>query len=106
MIGENGASLSGGEKQKITIARALLKNPLIIIFDEATSNLDVFSEGQIVQIIKKLHANGLTIITIAHRLSTIKDCDRIIVLDKGKIIEEGKHEDLINKNGIYSKMIL
>lgn len=105
LIGENGASLSGGEKQKIAIARALLKNPLLMIFDEATSNLDVFSEKQIIQTIKELHKNGLTIITIAHRLSTINDCDRIIVLENGKIIEEGKHIELIKKNGIYNKMI-
>ena len=105
LIGENGASLSGGEKQKIAIARALLKNPLLIIFDEATSNLDVFSEKQIVQIIKELHKKGLTIITIAHRLSTIHDCDRIIVLDNGKITEEGTHEKLIQKDGIYKQMI-
>ena len=105
LIGENGASLSGGEKQKIAIARALLKNPLLIIFDEATSNLDVFSEKQIVQIIKELHKKGLTIITIAHRLSTIHDCDKIIVLDNGKIIEEGTHEKLIQKNGIYKQMV-
>ena len=106
MIGENGASLSGGEKQKIAIARALLKNPLLMIFDEATSNLDVFSEKQIVQIIKSLHEKGLTIITIAHRLSTIHDCDRIIVLDKAKIVEEGPHEKLMKKNGIYKQMII
>lgn len=105
LIGENGASLSGGEKQKIAIARALLKNPLLIIFDEATSNLDVFSEKQIVQIIKELHKKGLTIITIAHRLSTIHDCDRIIVLDNGKIIEEGTHDKLKQNNGIYKQMI-
>lgn len=105
LIGENGASLSGGEKQKIAIARALLKSPLLIIFDEATSNLDVFSEKQIVQIIKELHKKGLTIITIAHRLSTIHDCDRIIVLDNGKIIEEGTHDKLKQNNGIYKQMI-
>ena len=106
LIGENGTTLSGGEKQKIAISRALLKNPLLIIFDEATSNLDVFSEKQIVQIIKELHNQGLTIITIAHRLSTIHDCDRIIVLDNGKIVEEGSHKELIDMNGIYSGMIV
>ena len=83
----------------------MLKNPLLIIFDEATSNLDVFSEKQIVQIIKELHKKGLTIITIAHRLSTIHDCDRIIVLDNGRITEEGTHEKLIQKDGIYKQMI-
>ena len=97
-VGENGTSLSGGEKQKIAICRALLKNPLLMIFDEATSNLDVFSEKQIVQIIKELHNQGLTIITIAHRLSTIHDCDRIIVLDNGKIIGEGTHKECNRQN--------
>lgn len=105
-VGENGTSLSGGEKQKIAICRALLKNPLLMIFDEATSNLDVFSEKQIVQIIKELHNQGLTIITIAHRLSTIHDCDRIIVLDNGKIIGEGTHKELMDNQGVYSEMII
>lgn len=106
LVGENGTSLSGGEKQKIAICRALLKNPLLMIFDEATSNLDVFSEKQIVQIIKELHNQGLTIITIAHRLSTIHGCDRIIVLDNGKIIEEGTHKELMDNQGVYSEMII
>ncbi|MBR5646355.1 MAG: ATP-binding cassette domain-containing protein [Treponema sp.] len=106
LIGEIGASLSGGEKQKIAIARVLLKEPLIMIFDEATSNLDVFSEKQIVQIIKNLHAKGMIIITIAHRLSTIRDSNTIIVLDNGKIIEKGNHKELMKKNGLYKQMIL
>ncbi|MCF0124334.1 MAG: peptidase domain-containing ABC transporter [Treponema sp.] len=106
IVGENGTSLSGGEKQKIAIARALLKNPLLMIFDEATSNLDIVSEKQIVKIIKDLHKKGLTIITIAHRLSTIHNCDRIVVLEKGNIIEEGTHDDLIKKQGVYSQMII
>lgn len=105
LVGEKGTFLSGGEKQKIAIARALIKNPLLIIFDEATSNLDVFSEKQIVQIIKELHQNGMTIITIAHRLSTIKECDNIIILDNGKIVEAGSHKNLMKKNGIYKKML-
>lgn len=105
LVGEKGTFLSGGEKQKIAIARALIKNPLLIIFDEATSNLDVFSEKQIVQIIKELHQNGMTIITIAHRLSTIKECDNIIILDNGKIVEAGSHKNLMRKNGIYKKML-
>lgn len=105
LVGEKGTFLSGGEKQKIAIARALIKNPLLIIFDEATSNLDVFSEKQIVQIIKELHQNGMTIITIAHRLSTIKECDNIIILDNGKIVEAGSHKNFMKKNGIYKKML-
>lgn len=104
-LGERGTSLSGGEKQKIAIARALVKRPILLIFDEATSNLDVMSEKQIVQIIKNLHKNGLTIITIAHRLTTIKESDKIIVLDRGKIVEEGNHAELMKRNGIYREML-
>lgn len=106
LVSENGSTLSGGEKQKIAITRALLKDPLLIIFDEATSNLDIFSEKQITKIIKTLHEKGLSIITIAHKLSTITECDRIIVLENGSIVEEGSHLELLSLNGTYSKMVL
>lgn len=105
VVGERGFSLSGGEKQKIVICRALLKNPSIIIFDEATSNLDVESEKMIVEIIQKLKQENKTIISIAHRLSTIENCDNICVLEKGKIIEQGSFLELKRKNGIFKKMI-
>ena len=105
VVGERGFSLSGGEKQKIVICRALLKNPSIIIFDEATSNLDVESEKVVVEIIKKLKKEHKTIISIAHRLSTIENCDNICVLDKGKIIEQGSFLELKRKNGIFRKMV-
>lgn len=100
IVGERGSTLSGGQKQRIAIARALITNPRIIIFDEATSALDYESEKIIMQnmdIIKK----GRTMFVIAHRLSTVKDCDLIIALDKGKIIEIGSPEELLAKKGYY-----
>ena len=103
VVGERGLKLSGGEKQRVAIARALLKNPLIFVFDEATSALDTKTEKSIEKSLKKLSSRNTTLI-IAHRLSTIIDADKIIVLDNGKIIELGSHQDLINKNGLYAEM--
>jgi len=101
---ENGENLSGGQRQRIAIARALLKKPDILIFDEATSNLDVVTEQAINQTIRKYCKDKTTII-IAHRLSTIKNCDQIIVMDKGKIIESGRHEELIKLDGKYAEFV-
>jgi subfamily B ATP-binding cassette protein HlyB/CyaB len=100
LVGERGSSLSGGQKQRIAIARALLSNPKILIFDEATSALDYESEKIIqnnMQNIKK----GRTMFIVAHRLSTVKDCDKIVVMDKGNIVEIGSHNELMNKKGYY-----
>lgn len=102
-IGERGAKLSGGQKQRISIARAFLKNPSILIFDEATSNLDNESEKFIQKSMEDL-AKSRTTIVIAHRLSTIKNAKRILVLDEKGIAEEGTHEELLGKNGIYAKL--
>jgi ABC-type multidrug transport system fused ATPase/permease subunit len=104
VIGERGVKLSGGERQRVGIARALAKDPLILIFDEATSSLDVENEAIIRESIEKA-SKGRTTMIIAHRLSTIKDADKIIVMEKGKIVGEGKHEDLLKNNDIYKKMI-
>lgn len=103
-LGEQGANLSGGQRQRLAIARALLQNGRIIIFDEATSALDSISEKLFE---KKFHAicTNKTAIIITHRLSSVKDCDRIIVLDDGKISEDGTHEQLLKNNGIYSKLL-
>lgn len=98
IVGERGASLSGGQRQRIAIARALLLNPRILILDEATSALDYESEALIKANMEKI-SSGRTVLTIAHRLSTVRTCDRIIVIEKGKIIEQGTHEELINMNG-------
>ena len=103
-IGEHGASLSGGERQRIAIARALYKNPEILIFDEATSSLDSISERYVKSTLSSLANEGKTIIIIAHRLSTVKEADRIIVLEEGKLAESGSHDDLLELNGIYHKL--
>ena len=103
IIGENGVKLSGGQKQRLSIARAILKNSSIILLDEATSSLDSESEAVIQKAIENLTKNKTTII-IAHRLSTVMNCDKILVFENGRIVEEGKHEFLINNSLIYKKL--
>nr|WP_315969900.1 type I secretion system permease/ATPase [Campylobacter ureolyticus] len=102
-VGERGSSLSGGQKQRIAIARALINNPRILIFDEATSALDYESESIITQNLSQIKQNK-TFIIIAHRLSTVRNCDEIIVMDKGEIKERGTHEELIKLNGYYKNL--
>ena len=102
-VGERGSLLSGGQRQRIAIARALLSNPSILIFDEATSALDYESENIIMSNIEPI-SRGRTMLMIAHRLSTVRDCDAIIVIDKGRIIEAGTHDELMKRNGIYAKL--
>lgn len=102
-IEENGKNLSGGQKQRLAIARALLKKPEILIMDEATSNLDYVTERSIEKTISNFSKNMTTII-IAHRLSTIKDCDKILVLRNGQIVETGNHRDLLNQRGYYYQL--
>ena len=105
VISESGNNLSGGQRQRIAIARIFLRKPKVLILDEATSALDNTSEKHIQTQIEKLQReNNTTIISIAHRLTTLKNCDKIIVLDKGKIAESGKYNELIEKNGIFSDM--
>jgi len=103
-VGDRGIQLSGGQKQRIAIARAILKNPTILILDEATSALDSESE-KLVQDALEVLMEGRTSIVIAHRLSTVKKADQILVLDKGKIAEFGKHKELMSKGGMYSKLV-
>ncbi|MDG2436711.1 MAG: ATP-binding cassette domain-containing protein, partial [Polaribacter sp.] len=103
-IGDSGNTLSGGQKQRLSIARAVLKNPPIMILDEATSALDTESE-QLVQVALEKMMQNRTSLVIAHRLSTIQKADKILVLKKGKIVEQGKHEELLAIQGEYFKLV-
>ena len=103
MVGDRGVKLSGGQRQRIAIARAVLKRAPILILDEATSALDSESEHYIQESMKKL-MKGKTVIAIAHRLSTLREMDQIVVMSKGKIIEQGAPADLLKKKGKYAKL--
>ena len=104
VIGEGGASLSGGERQRISIARAIMKDSPIIILDEATANVDPENERDLMQAIEEL-TKEKTVIMIAHRLKTVRNADQIVVIDKGRIVEQGKHDDLVKLGGIYARFI-
>ena len=103
MVGERGHRLSGGEKQRLAIARLLLKSPAVVILDEATAHLDSENE-QLVHAALQTALKGRTSIVIAHRLSTVRDADQILVLEKGSIVERGKHDELVAKGGLYSDL--
>ena len=102
-VGERGLKLSGGEKQRVGIARTLLKNPPILLLDEATSALDTETEQGIKEALARA-GEGRTVITIAHRLSTIAEADQIVVLEKGEVIEQGTHAALLEKQGRYAQL--
>jgi len=104
LIGEYGVHLSGGEKQKLALVRALYKKPQVLMLDEATSSLDAHSESYFTNIISQLKEAGKTTIIIAHRLNTIKTADRIICIHSGKVAEEGSHKELLDKKGFYYKL--
>lgn len=104
VIGEGGASLSGGEKQRISIARAIMKDSPIIILDEATANVDTENEAELTKAIDEL-TKEKTIIMIAHRLKTVRNADNIIVIDKGRIVQRGRHDELMQQEGIYRTFV-
>ena len=105
VIGEGGSTLSGGELQRLSIARAILKDSKIVILDEATANVDPENEEKLMNAIDALTKNK-TVIMIAHRLKTVRDCDNIFVIDEGKIVQSGKHDDLMKQDGIYKRFVL
>lgn len=104
-IGDSGNKLSGGQKQRLSIARAVLKNPPIMILDEATSALDTESERLVQDALENMMQNRTSVV-IAHRLSTIQKADKIVVMQKGEIVEQGTHDELLAKKGTYSKLVM
>lgn len=104
MIGENGARLSGGERQRISIARALLKDAPIVLLDEATASLDVENETRVQNALSRLLA-GKTVVVIAHRMRTVEAADKVVVLEGGRVVEQGAPSDLMAREGLFARMV-
>jgi ATP-binding cassette subfamily B protein len=104
LVGERGVRLSGGQKQRVAIARALLKDPRVLVLDEATSALDAESEHLVQDALDRL-MKGRTTVVIAHRLSTVRDADRVVVLDGGKAVQQGTHDELVAVDGLYRRLV-
>lgn len=103
-VGEQGIELSGGQRQRVAIARALLKNAPVLVLDEATSSLDLRSERLVSEAIARL-VKGRTVLVIAHRLSTIQRSNRVIVIDGGRVAEQGPHEELLSNDGVFTELV-
>jgi ATP-binding cassette, subfamily B, bacterial len=102
VISDGGGSLSGGQRQRVAIARAVIRNPSLMLLDEATSALDNSTEKRVIE---NLERQRCTRVTVAHRLSTVRNADLIVVMDKGRIVEQGNHNQLINAGGLYSRLV-
>lgn len=102
-MGERGTRLSGGQRQRLAIARALIRDPRVLVLDEATSALDAHAEAQVQEALARLVA-GRTVFVVAHRLSTVRQADRIVVLERGRLVESGSHEELLERGSAYARL--